>query len=67
MPSIVTLMNDKKVYATQEPAALAVAAQEKAGINATVDGKPDVHVVVANIATITEGAAPSRKLTMMCV
>lgn len=59
MPSVITLMNDKKVYATQEPVALVAAAQEHSVITANVDGKPDMHVVVANIATITEGKARS--------
>lgn len=65
MPSLITLVNGQKFYADQEPAALAAAAQEQAVILAQADGKPDIHIMVANIATITEGKAPSRKMTAM--
>jgi hypothetical protein len=59
VPSVIKLINGDKVYATQEPPALAAAAQEHGVIAANVDGKPDVFIVVANIATIAEGKAPS--------
>lgn len=65
VPSLITLVNGQKFYADQEPPALAAAAQEHAVITAQADGKPDVHIVVANVATITEGKAPSRRMTAM--
>jgi hypothetical protein len=65
MPSVITLMNDKKVYATQEPSELVSSARKHTVITANQDGKPAVHVVVANIASITEGKTPSRKMTVI--
>lgn len=59
MPSIIKLVNGDKVYATQEPGELARIAAEHSVIPVGVQGKPDVFIVVANIATIAEGAAPS--------
>ena len=61
MPSAITLMNGKKVYATQEPPELMSEARKHTVIATSLEGKPPVYVVVANIATITEGTPRSGK------